>query len=29
MKFKKLKMRIRLFLSIFKKRKEKGSPWIY
>ena len=29
MKFKKLKMRIRLFLSIIKKRKEKGSPWIY
>lgn len=29
MKFKKLKMRIRLFLSIFKKRREKGNPWIY
>lgn len=28
-KFKKLKMRIRLFLSIFKKRREKGNPWIY
>ena len=26
MKFKKLKMRIRLFLSIFKKRREKGNP---
>ena len=29
MRFKILKMRIKLFLSIFKKRKEKGNPWIY